>query len=92
MLASPVSLTTTLESTPLVIPEQQVSLFKFYMNHAVQDGMSYGGELYGLAREFTISDRLKAYQFGCKLFEQGIPALISVSKQRYVVWINLRNL
>ncbi|MGA7934115.1 MAG: hypothetical protein WCA35_11255 [Kovacikia sp.] len=81
----------TLESAPNTIPEQQVSWFKFYMDHAFQDGMTYGNELYRLDKEFRIGDRLEVYQFGCELVWQGVPALISVSKQRYIVWASLRN-
>lgn len=82
---------TTLESSPHVIPEQQITLFKFYMDQSVQDGMTHGNELYRLAKQFSPDNRLEAYRFGCELIGQGIPTLISASKQRYIVWISLRN-
>ncbi len=81
----------TLELAPYVIPEKQVSLFKFYMDQTIQDGMAYGNDLYRLVKEFEISDRLKAYRFGYELIGQGISPLISVSKNRYRVWVSLRN-
>ncbi|MGA7934662.1 MAG: hypothetical protein WCA35_14045 [Kovacikia sp.] len=90
-MPSPTNPSATLESAPNTIPEQQVSWFKFYMNHALQDGMTYSNELYRLAKEFRIGDRLEAYQFGCELFWQGVSTLISVSKQRYIVWVSLRD-
>jgi hypothetical protein len=72
-----------------MIPEQQITLFKFYMDQSMQDGVTYGKELYRLAKQFVVSDRLEAYRYGCELLEQGIPTLISVSKQRYIVWMSL---
>ncbi|MBM0744329.1 hypothetical protein JOY44_22400 [Phormidium sp. CLA17] len=82
--------TTTLESAPRMIPEQQITLFKFYMDQSMQDGVTYGKELYRLAKQFVVSDRLEAYRYGCELLGQGVPTLISVSKQRYIVWTGLR--
>lgn len=82
--------TSTLEAVPLVFSEQRVSLFKFYRDQSIRDGMLYRNELYQSVREFGIRDRLKAYQFACEQFEQGIPNLITVSEHRYVVWVNLR--
>ncbi len=83
--------TMTLEVAPYVIPEQQITLFKFYMEQAIQTGMTYGNDLYRLAGEFRIEDRSDAYRFGYALIAHGVPPLISVSKQRYRVWISLRN-
>jgi len=74
-----------------MIPEQQITMFKFYMDQSMQDGVTSGKELYRLARQFVVSDRLEAYRYGCELLEQGIPTLISASKQRYVVWTSLRS-
>ncbi|MBM0745241.1 hypothetical protein JOY44_27600 (plasmid) [Phormidium sp. CLA17] len=85
-----ISSTTALESAPRMIPEQQITLFKFYMDQSMQDGVTYGKELYQLARQFVASDRLEAYRYGCELLGQGVPTLISVSKQRYIVWTGLR--
>ena len=82
--------TSTLEAVPLVFSEQQVSVFKFYRGQGIRDGMLYKNELYQSVREFGIRDRLKAYQFACEHFEQGVPNLITVSEHRYVVWISLR--
>ncbi|MEP1080063.1 hypothetical protein NDI52_32375 [Leptolyngbya sp. PL-A3] len=82
---------TTLELVPSVVKEQQITLLKFYWVHAVRDGMVYRNELYGLAKEFDGSNRLEAYRFGCELIEQGVPTIISVSKQQYRVWVSLRN-
>ncbi|MBM0744786.1 hypothetical protein JOY44_24995 (plasmid) [Phormidium sp. CLA17] len=86
-----ISSTTALESAPRMIQEQQITPFKFYMDQSMQYGVTYGKELYRLARQFAVSDRLEAYRYGCELLEQGIPTLISASKQRYIVWTSLRS-
>ncbi|MBM0743971.1 hypothetical protein JOY44_20495 [Phormidium sp. CLA17] len=86
-----ISPTIAIESSPRMIPEQQITLFKFYMDQSMQDGVTYGQELYRLARQFAASDRLEAYRYGCELLKQGIPTLISASKQRYIVWTSLRS-
>lgn len=91
MLDLAISPTNTLEAIPCTLPEQQLSPFKFYSNHAVQDGMTYGNELYRLAKQFSLADRSEVYLFGCELISQGIPTIISVSKQHYSVWVSLRN-
>lgn len=82
--------TTTLETAPCVLTEQQISSFKFYRDGAVQDGMIYDNGLYRLHKRFGINNRLDAYRFGCELIGQGIPTAMSVSKQYYSVWISLR--
>lgn len=83
--------TPTLETAPYVLTEQQISLFKFYGENAIQEGMTYANELYKLAKRFNLDNRLEAYRFGCEPIAQGIPTVISVSKQHYSVWVSLRN-
>lgn len=53
--------------------------------------MRYGQELYGLIREVRTQARLDAYQLGHELLLQGLPVLMTASRQRYALWINLRN-
>ena len=85
------SLAGALETAPRVIAEQQGVLFKFYANQALHDGMTYGNELYRLVNQCSINHRLEVYRLGCELIEQGIPTIISVSEERYSVWISLRH-
>ena len=91
MPALTVSSAAALESAPSVLPEQHITLFKFYMHQSMHDGMSYGNELYRLVEQFGIAARLEAYRLGCELIRQGVPTIISVSKQRYTVWMSLRS-
>lgn len=91
MSVLPFSQIASLDSAPPMISEQQMTLFKFYMDQTVQDGMTYRNDLYRLARQFTRDERLEAYRFGCELHGQGVLTLFSVSKQGYTVWISLRS-
>ncbi|MGK7902889.1 MAG: hypothetical protein AB4352_16060 [Hormoscilla sp.] len=75
---------------PVVLSENLVNLFKFYMDGSIREGMWYDNELYGLAREFPESHRLKGYQIACELAEQGTPVVITASDDRYATWISLR--
>lgn len=86
------SSTSTLDTVPLVIREQMVVLFKFYMEQTICEGMTYCNELYRLVKVFSVKERLEAYRFGCELILQGAPVVITVSQARYVVWVNLRNM
>lgn len=79
-----------LAMVPLTIDERQVIQFKFYFNQAVRTGMQYDRELYGLVSEMSPHARLEAYRLGCELIRQGLPILVTVSRSRYALWINLR--
>ncbi|MGI0485725.1 hypothetical protein ACN4EK_09835 [Pantanalinema rosaneae CENA516] len=81
----------TLDTVPLVVREQQVVLFKFYMDQAICEGMTHTNELYRLVKVFPVKERLEAYRFGCELILQGAPVVITVSQERYAVWASLRN-
>lgn len=91
MTASKQSSTSTLETVPLVVREQQVVLFKFYMEQTICEGMTYYSELHRLVKVFSVKERLEAYRFGCELILQGAPVVITVSQQRYAIWVSLRN-
>ncbi|MDX2243624.1 MAG: hypothetical protein NW224_23335 [Leptolyngbyaceae cyanobacterium bins.302] len=80
-----------LDTVPLVVDENQVAPFTFYWNGAVRLGMRYDHELYGLMHEVSLYARLDAYQMGCEMLAQGLPVLITASRQRYALWLNLRN-
>lgn len=78
-----------LEPALQTITEQQLTLFKFYLDQVVHEGMVYGKALYQRAKQFRADELLEAHQYGCVLMAQGVPALMSVSTQRYIVWTRL---
>jgi len=75
---------------PVVLSENVVNWFKFYMDGSIREGMRYKNELYGLVREFPGSHRLKGYQIACELAESGTPVAITASDDRYAIWSSLR--
>ncbi|HEY9625204.1 MAG TPA: hypothetical protein V6C78_33080 [Crinalium sp.] len=76
---------------PLVIDQNLVHLFT-YWNENTQQGMRYGKELYAFQQSFPLNQRLQAYVTGCEYAEQGSKVCITVSKQGYTIWLNLRSL
>lgn len=79
-----------LDTVPLVVDESQINQFKVYLCNEIRTGMYYDRDLYGLIREIDTQARLDAYRLGCELLVQGLPVLMTVSRQRYALWINLR--
>jgi hypothetical protein len=79
-----------LDTVPLTIDENQIIPFKFYFNHAVRTGMRHDRELYALVGEVAPTARLEAYRLGCEWLRQGLPILITVSRSRYALWLDLR--
>jgi len=91
MLPSTIDSPSALEPALQAIAEQQLTLFKFYLDQAVHEGMVYGKALYQRANQFRADERLEAHQYGCALMAQGVPTLMSVSAQRYTVWTRLES-
>ena len=77
---------------PIVISEELVHRFNFYLNASVRQGMRHQDELYKLVHDFSLNARLSAYQKACDLMEQGIPAVVTASASGYAVWVSLRSL
>lgn len=90
MIAPPLNPQSALETAHIVINEQNVIRFKFYLQNAIRDGMRHGGELYQLMHEVKASERLEAYRLGHELALKGLSIIITASKLRYIVWANLR--
>ncbi|MBC6481366.1 MAG: hypothetical protein GDA56_30030 [Hormoscilla sp. GM7CHS1pb] len=58
---------------PVVLSENVVNLFKFYMDGSIREGMRYNDELYVLAHKFPGSHWLKGYQIACELAAMAAP-------------------
>ncbi|MDX2097473.1 MAG: hypothetical protein SFW36_06820 [Leptolyngbyaceae cyanobacterium bins.59] len=76
---------------PILLNEQFVHFFKFYLNQQLQQGMRYRTELYCLVSEFDRTDRNKAYQRACELAEQGISVVMTASHFKYAIWKSLKS-
>lgn len=80
-----------LDTVPVVVDESQIHPFKVYLCDEIRTGMHYKQELYGLIREVDPWNRLDAYQLGCEMLSQGLPVLMTASRKRYALWVNLRH-
>lgn len=74
---------------PIVIPEDLVSLFK-YWQEGVRAGMLYRNELYMQLRIYNSESRLSAYEDGCRLSGAGWQVCITVAPSGYTLWKSLR--
>ena len=105
MMTTPVKMTASingldsiLEAIPPVVNEQTVTLFYFYLDGALCEGMRYQNELYQLESQFDIYNSSTAYRSGCEMLQKipgniplaSDPVIISASKLRYGVWVSLR--
>ncbi|MEO0541317.1 MAG: hypothetical protein AAFZ80_10695 [Cyanobacteria bacterium P01_A01_bin.105] len=75
-------------SLPLVVNESQASLFSFYHQGCLYQGMTFQHEVYMHIRLFTESGRLKAYALADYLQETA-KVLIIVSQTGYRIGVAL---
>lgn len=76
---------------PSVLSESVLQLFKFYREGSIREGLLHNNELYSLGYEFSTEHRLRGYQIACELAQQGTPIVVSVSPDRYIIWIGVRS-
>lgn len=77
---------------PLIICEQFISRFKFWLDEQVHDGMQHRHELFRHVRTETVTGRQRIYDLGWALSHEGVHTIITVSNNGYTLWINLRSL
>lgn len=77
---------------PSALSEDKVSIFKYWNNDSIQEGMNYKGQLYALVRSYPAEYQLDACELGCDLAAKGIEVCLTCSLARYGVWMNLKSL
>ena len=77
--------------TPFAISEDKVSIFKYWNNDGIQEGMNHKGELYALVRSYPADSQLDACELGGDLAEKGMQVCLTSSPSRYGVWMNLKS-
>ncbi len=77
---------------PLVVCEQFVSRFKFWLDGQMQDGMQHRNELFRWLRAEKVAGRQRIYDLGWALSHEGVHTIITASKEHYTLWVNLRSL
>jgi hypothetical protein len=80
-----------MEPLPVVIHQQQGTIFKFWLDGRLNDGLRLQNTLYRRVHRFPISHRDQAYALGCALAQQKIRTVLTRSPNDYSVWIDLRN-
>ena len=77
---------------PSTISEDKVTIFKYWNNDSIQEGMNYKGQLYALVRSYPAEYELDACELRCDFAAKGIEVCLTYSLRRYGVWMNLRSL
>jgi hypothetical protein len=76
----------------LLINEEFISQFKFWLDGHVQQGMSFRNDLFGYVAEFKNSQRHEAFDLTWKLSQQkGQQVVVTATHSHYKVWLNLRS-
>jgi hypothetical protein len=76
---------------PTVVSEPGRSLFRFFQQGALREGLIYENDVYGLIRQYSLIQRQQAYQVAWALTDQKVPFILTASEARYGLWICLRS-
>jgi hypothetical protein len=75
----------------LLISEELVSQFKFWMDGKIQTGMRFRRELFRHVSKFKNHQRQEAFDLAWKLAQKDRGVIITASTFQYTVWVNLRS-
>lgn len=77
---------------PLIVKEESVRTFSFYLDGSFQQGMVCRNRLYKLVSSFEPSESPKAYALGWSLgHSSSQPAVITLARKGCGVWVDLRS-
>ena len=76
---------------PPIIPETAESLFQFFNNGEMRDGMCLDGKMYGKVQTATMPERQELDEIALMFSEQKISCVITVTTDHYSMWILLRS-
>ncbi|MBL1175283.1 hypothetical protein [Pantanalinema sp. GBBB05] len=74
---------------PLLLSEDCVFFFKFWLDGQIQEGMRWGYKLFRHCRTFDKDHRQQVYTLAWALMEHEVPVVITASQFNYRVWISL---
>jgi hypothetical protein len=77
--------------SPSIVQEQTDSLFRFFLEGKIREGIRHVNELYGLVQDAEAEYEPGAEQLIGSLSEQAIPFILTQSASRYRIWISLRS-
>lgn len=76
---------------PPIIPETVESIFQFYNNDEMRDGLCVDGKMYGKVETAAMPQRQELDEIARMFSEQKIPCIITVTADHYSLWILLRS-
>jgi hypothetical protein len=74
---------------PLLLSEDCVFFFKFWLDGHIQEGMRWGYKLFRHCRTFDKEHRQQVYALAWALMEHEVQVVITASRSHYQVWISL---
>lgn len=80
------------ELEPLLIKEDMILPFKFWMDSQIQQGMRLWSELFRYISRFDSHQRQQAFDLAWMLSQQGVRVVITTTNAEYTVWMSLRSL
>ncbi|MBW4464986.1 MAG: hypothetical protein KME07_06040 [Pegethrix bostrychoides GSE-TBD4-15B] len=74
-----------------IVPEDEASRFHFMLRGNMHEGLRHADDLYGKVLEFGAEHELPTYSLLLTLINQQTAFLLTASKSRHVVWVDLRS-
>lgn len=75
---------------PPVLMEGEFSLFNFWLDQDIQDGLSYDGELFCCICTVSIEYRAKLYHYACRVLKKET-VVFTISDENCRLWMSLRS-
>jgi hypothetical protein len=82
--------TTSLQVRSQILAETDVHCFAFVYDNEICNAIAHDGKYYGLITFLSSHQRLAAYQYDWLLRSLGISTMLTVSDNRYRLWVDLR--
>jgi hypothetical protein len=80
-----------MEFLPVLLIQDQVILFKFWLNGNVQEGLQYRNKLFFKSQLFQCYQRAEALELGYKISQKNIQTVITFSELNYTLWVDLQS-
>ncbi|MEM9451224.1 MAG: hypothetical protein AAGA75_22175 [Cyanobacteria bacterium P01_E01_bin.6] len=75
---------------PAVLEEENYSLFKFWFEDRIHDGLYYRHELFYRLQTLSVEFRAQLYHSACQLAQQE-PVVVTVTSDTCSLWVSLQN-
>lgn len=75
---------------PIILNDQAVHPFRFYLEGCLHEGISYQNSLYKLVKTFSKEEILNVRSYCRHLSRDRESVIVTVSQRQYKVWIDLR--